>query len=451
MNLRKNQIARYAVLAFIALVSLALISQQALAASALLVTVDNPTAGESTGAQFEITADSTESGSALNSIRFANPTDGQDWSNVGDGDIADVGIDNDSDGQIEQSVLDDLSSVSTANSGANATLGFGGSYNLETGDVVIVNVSGDIQNPDAAGNYTVDATLNHQTDSTLASSTYEIESAPTGTINWDTNVSDGTAPADLAGNYSITVFNASDGVLASQTVEASALPGTLSNVSTDADHARIVPSYNGAPDTTTTTKDIGLNISDGETVNITATQYVAVDVQFNFTQERGGTVYLDSGDDFGTYSADNFSNVSFVNDTAWDTDTVTAYFFDTEQSDPANNTENATHTKTFTVDSSAVNADGVQVVEVDYSATGGGGVTDSHFITLPDVVPNFVADPVEHFLDGLERGYNNLMQAGANPFKTLTDGAGDMFQGAIDAVQNALNYNGGGSTTTAAV
>lgn len=105
-----------------------------------------------------------------------------DVSNVGQNDIAKIGIDRGDDAAgdtIDVDVSSDLGSVSASSNGHTLTIGLGGNYNLGEGDEVVV-VYDDVRNP-SAGTYTVGLDVNHQSSGGETSATLSIESDTTTT------------------------------------------------------------------------------------------------------------------------------------------------------------------------------------------------------------------------------------------------------------------------------
>ncbi|MBX0323945.1 hypothetical protein EGH21_12980 [Halomicroarcula sp. F13] len=138
--------------------------------------VADPATPDSTAAHTAtVTVDGDAVGSSLNSLAVSYGESGTDISNVGQGDVRVVGIDrgDDADGaSVDESVADDVSSVGASDDGSTLTVGFGGNYQLQQGDEVVL-VFEDTQNPASAGDYPVELTVNAQsagttTDASLA-------------------------------------------------------------------------------------------------------------------------------------------------------------------------------------------------------------------------------------------------------------------------------------------
>lgn len=106
-----------------------------------------------------------------------------DVSEVGTEDVATVGIDRDDDASgatVDVNVSDDLSSVQTSNNGETLTVQFGGSYQLDAGDEVVVAFE-DVQNPSETGDYSVPLDVNPQSSGGETSATLAIDGDSDGT------------------------------------------------------------------------------------------------------------------------------------------------------------------------------------------------------------------------------------------------------------------------------
>lgn len=149
-------------LALVALVAVGAVSGVAAAASDGSLKASPTSPGETSTHTATLTAGNDSAGS-LNGFEVDYSDTGVDVSNVGSEDIVAVGIDedDDSDGKtIDKNVSDDLSSVDSSNNGETVTFGFGGSYDLDAGDEVVV-VFENVQNADA-GEYEVSLDINPQ-------------------------------------------------------------------------------------------------------------------------------------------------------------------------------------------------------------------------------------------------------------------------------------------------
>jgi len=100
---------------------------------------------------------------SLNGLQVDYSDSGADISNVGVENVRTVGIDRDDDADgatIDEDVSNDLESAQGSNNGETLTLQFGGSYDLNEGDEIVV-VYENVQNPEA-GDYTVGLDINPQ-------------------------------------------------------------------------------------------------------------------------------------------------------------------------------------------------------------------------------------------------------------------------------------------------
>lgn len=138
------------------------------------ISADPNTPGSTSTHTATLTPDSDETGSSLNGIKMdysvsSNPAD---VSNVDESDVVRAVILQD-DGT-STSVLDDLSGVKASNNGETVKFSFGGSYDLQSGDTVLIEYE-DVQNPDATGSFTVEGDLNPQSVERPAEATLVIE------------------------------------------------------------------------------------------------------------------------------------------------------------------------------------------------------------------------------------------------------------------------------------
>ncbi|MFC3478847.1 PGF-CTERM sorting domain-containing protein [Halobacterium litoreum] len=135
-------------------------------------------AGETSTHTVTVTVGNASAGS-WNGLTVDYSASDADASEVGSADVETVGIDRDADANddaIDVNVSDDLSSVQTSNNGETLTVKFGGSYELNAGDEVVVTYSG-VQNPEEAGEYTVPLDLNPQSSGGDAQAVYSVTSA----------------------------------------------------------------------------------------------------------------------------------------------------------------------------------------------------------------------------------------------------------------------------------
>ncbi|WP_430504510.1 hypothetical protein [Haloparvum sp. PAK95] len=190
------------------------------------VSADPNTPGNTSTHTATLTPDSDESGSSLNGIKMdysvsSNPAD---VSNVDQSDVVRAVILHD-DGT-STSVLDDLSGVKASNNGETVKFSFGGSYNLESGDSVLIEYE-DVQNPDSAGNYTVEGDLNPQSVERPAEATLTIEEATSDSTSDGSSgdgstddTSDGGSTDDSTSDGSTDDTNSTNSTNTTWTVEA---------------------------------------------------------------------------------------------------------------------------------------------------------------------------------------------------------------------------------------
>ncbi|WP_336036467.1 DUF7282 domain-containing protein [Halobacterium yunchengense] len=159
------------------------------------ITADPATTGSDATHSVSVTVDGDAAGSSWNSLVVDYGDGGADVSNVGQGDLVAVGIDrgDDSDGTtVDESVASDVSSVSASDDGSTLTVGFGGNYQLQQGDELVVVYEG-AQNPGSAGDSQVELTVNEQSAATSASATLSVEAADDGADDGtDDGAEDGT-------------------------------------------------------------------------------------------------------------------------------------------------------------------------------------------------------------------------------------------------------------------
>ncbi|WP_435096593.1 beta strand repeat-containing protein [Halarchaeum sp. P4] len=138
------------------------------------------------------TVGSNDASDSLNSFRidYHENEDATDVSNVGLSDVRRVGIDTNSDGEIDTNVSDDLSSVSISNNGHTLVLQFGGDYTLSQGDRVIA-AYGDVQNPTSTGTYTTAVGINVQSGDADTAVQFDITNRPANATLNATPASDG--------------------------------------------------------------------------------------------------------------------------------------------------------------------------------------------------------------------------------------------------------------------
>jgi hypothetical protein len=156
------------------------------------IAADPATPGADATHSVTVTVDGDAAGSSWNSLVVDYGESGADVSNVGQGDVVTVGIDrgDDSSGTaVDESVAADVSSVSASDDGTTLTVGFGGNFQLQQGDELVV-VYEDAQNPSSTGDYPVEVTVNAQSAATTTDASLSIESAG------GSDGGDGTGDAD---------------------------------------------------------------------------------------------------------------------------------------------------------------------------------------------------------------------------------------------------------------
>lgn len=142
------------------------------------IAADPATPGADATHSVSATVDGDAAGSSWNSL-VVDYGDSADVSNVGQGDVVTVGIDrgDDSSGTaVDESVAADVSSVSGSDEGTTLTVGFGGNFQLQQGDELVV-VFEDARNPGSTGDYQVDVTVNAQSAASTTDATLSVEAA----------------------------------------------------------------------------------------------------------------------------------------------------------------------------------------------------------------------------------------------------------------------------------
>jgi hypothetical protein len=170
--------------------------------------VPDPTGPDETSTHFVTATAGADTAGSWNGFEVDYSESGADASNVGAEDVTTVGIDrgDDADGDtIDVNVSDDLSSVGASGNGEVLTIGFGGSYDLDEGDEVVVVYEG-VQHPEEAGSYVTPLDINPQssggeTTATLTVGSGTSDDTPTTagdeqTPESTTDGSDGTTAAD---------------------------------------------------------------------------------------------------------------------------------------------------------------------------------------------------------------------------------------------------------------
>lgn len=174
--------AKLRTLALVALVAVGAFAGAAAAASNGSLTASPATPGETATHTATLTAGDETAGS-VNGFRVDYSEAGVDVSNVGTGDVVTVGIDEGDDSQgatVDQEIADDLDSVTTSNNGETVTFQFGGSYDIDAGDEIVV-VFENVQNGDA-GEYEVPLDINPQSSGGEGTATLTLgDSASTAT------------------------------------------------------------------------------------------------------------------------------------------------------------------------------------------------------------------------------------------------------------------------------
>ncbi|GGL21063.1 hypothetical protein GCM10009037_00430 [Halarchaeum grantii] len=323
---------------------------------------------------------SDDASDSLNEFRvdYAEDTGATDVSAVGLSDVHAVGISTDGDGTIETNVTDDLSSVSISNDGHTLLLGFGGSYTLDQGDVVVANYS-DVRNPGDNGTYTAAVGINTQSDDADIAADFEVTTGPASATVTAANASEhANTTHTLAfrpgtSQYGATVTSLAANYTASGIADVPA-NATVSDAFIDTDG-----------DLTNESGDPALNVTDfGVTdgvVNATfeGNHTVASDERVVLTYEN----VTNPGD--GSYAIPSALNGDWANGTdatltvTTDTEAVNASL----AVDP--DTPDATSTHTATVEVAPNDAsDSLNSIEVDYAAIE--TATDVSAVGASDVV-----------------------------------------------------------------
>lgn len=153
------------------------------------ISADPNTPGNTSTHTATLTPDADEAGSSLNGIKvdYSVSSNPADVGNVDQSDVVDAYIRRDNGTIVD--VSDDLSGVSGSNNGETVKFTFGGSYDIHSGDTVVIEYE-DVVNPDSAGDYTVEADLNDQSVERPAEATLTIEEATTDDGTSDDGTSD---------------------------------------------------------------------------------------------------------------------------------------------------------------------------------------------------------------------------------------------------------------------
>ena len=173
--------AKLRTLALVALVALGAFVGAGAAASNGSLTASPATPGDSSTHTATLTVGNASTGS-LNGFQVDYSEAGIDVSNVGAEDVVAVGIDENDDASgatVDQNVSDDLSAVSQSNNGQTLTFSFGGSYELSSGDEVVV-VYENVTNP-AAGDYQINLDINPQSSGGEGAATLTVEESTSST------------------------------------------------------------------------------------------------------------------------------------------------------------------------------------------------------------------------------------------------------------------------------
>lgn len=164
-----------------------------------------------------------DDGNSLNGLNvdYQDTTQNGDVKDVEKADIRKIGIDRDGDAggtTIDVDVSDDLGDVGISNEGELLEIRLGGDYTLEDGDEVVV-VYEDARNPEA-GEYTIEFTVNPQSDGTKSSAAMTIGSSDDTPTPTDEPASDDETPTPTDGETTPT-----DGGEATPTDEETATDG----------------------------------------------------------------------------------------------------------------------------------------------------------------------------------------------------------------------------------
>lgn len=241
-------------------------------------------------------------GDSLNKFRvdYTEGASPADVSEVGDDDVEAVGIDTDGDGTIDTNVADDLSSVSVSNDGHTLDVGFGGSYSLTEGDVVLVEF-GNVTNPETSGTFDVAVSVNFQSDPV----TREVD-----TVSYTSGDTDETPTDDT------TEESTERGLDTLSTSAIEAVPPTAGTP--DATHVvRATLSTHDEATVQSLTVDYtaGVDPADVGTFNRTHVEVVGVDTDGDGTSERSvadtlGTVDVTNQGETVRFTFDGTASVS---------------------------------------------------------------------------------------------------------------------------------------------
>ncbi|WP_227134874.1 hypothetical protein [Halorubellus salinus] len=178
--------------------ALSVVAGTAAAASDASIDAGSAEPGVTTTHAVTVTVGADSAGS-WNSLAVNYSGTGADLGNVGQGDVAKIGIDRGDDATgttVDVNVSDDLSSVSAANNGETLRVGLGGSYELNEGDEVVV-VYEDAVNPAESGEFDVGMDVNYQSSGGEAATTLPVGStdddASTTEMDDSTEMDDGDA------------------------------------------------------------------------------------------------------------------------------------------------------------------------------------------------------------------------------------------------------------------
>lgn len=183
----------------VALVGIGAVAAPVAAASAGSITASPATAGATSTHTVTVTVGSASTGS-LNGLQVDYSGTGTDISNVGVENVLTVGIDRDDDAAgatIDQDVSNDLESAQGSNNGQTLSFQFGGSYDLNEGDEIVV-VFEEVQNPDA-GDYQIPLDINPQSSGGETEATLSIGSGSGDSTATDSSASDGSTATESGG------------------------------------------------------------------------------------------------------------------------------------------------------------------------------------------------------------------------------------------------------------
>lgn len=194
----------------------------AAAASAPSISAASAEGGATTTYTATITVGESSTGS-LNGLQVDLSNAGSDVSNVGVENVKTVGIDkgDDSSGAaVDTAVSDDLESADVSNNGHTVTFTFGGSYELQQGDEVVV-VFENVQNPDSPSESAVPIDINPQSSGGQAEAT--ISFSASASVGGSAGDATDTATGDNGGDDAQggSTDSADAGASGGATVEAS--------------------------------------------------------------------------------------------------------------------------------------------------------------------------------------------------------------------------------------